>query len=465
MHSTAREVESSDGRLRAAPTNGTVPLKPIGVEEPPAPPPHAERPDLVNKPELPAPAEFPRRTSSRANGRNWQRHVVRQVLALGGNPPLTVVLPDGDEVRASTEPPIAWIHVRDRGVLRRVFCNPFYQFGEAYTDGGLQVEGDLVEVLTAIEHSMRRAASNGLLAKFYSWMARRPRRHSLAASRENIHHHYDIGNDFYKLWLDDSLAYTCAYFPTPDASLEAAQTAKFDHVCRKLRLRAGETVVEAGCGWGGLALHMARQYGVTVRAYNISREQVEYARHRAVREGLRDRVEFVEDDWRNMDGHYDVFASVGMLEHVGLPNYRRLGEAIHRCLREDGRGLIHTIGRNRPQPVDPWIERRIFPGSYAPTLGQMMRIFEPRNFSVLDVENLRLHYAQTLRHWLVRFEQSVDAVAAMFDERFVRMWRLYLSGSIAAFQAGGTQLFQVVFARGTSNEVPMTRTHLYPDAE
>lgn len=481
MRSTAREVKSSDGRSRAAHLNGTIPSKTAGQPKTSGagvlltnPPPCAESqqtdPELGPLPQhageltSKAPSQAAHRTPARATGWNWQRYVVRKVLALGGNPPLAVVLPKGDEVRASTEPPIAWIHVRDPGVLRRVFCNPYYQFGEAYTDGGLQVEGDLVEVLTAIEHSLR-GASPGLLGKFYAWAARRPRRHSLAASRENIHHHYDIGNEFYKLWLDDSLAYTCAYFPTPEASLETAQTAKFDHVCRKLRLRTGESVVEAGGGWGGLALHMARHYGVSVRAYNISHEQVEFARQRAQLEGLQDRVEFIEDDWRNIDGQYDVFASVGMLEHVGLPNYGRLGEVIHRCLRPEGRGLIHTIGRNRPQPVDPWIERRVFPGSYAPTLAQMMRIFEPCSFAVLDVENLRLHYVQTLRHWLARFERSVDAIAAMFDERFVRMWRLYLSGSIAAFQAGSTQLFQVVFARGTSNDVPLTRAHLHCDAE
>src|SRR5690606_24874192 len=155
---------------------------------------------------------------------------------------------------------------------------------------------------------------------------RLPRINSLRKSRDNVYHHYDIGNEFYRLWLDEQLAYTCAYFPEPEVSLEAAQVAKFDHVCRKLNLRPGERVVEAGCGWGALALHMAREYGVTVRAYNVSREQIAYARRRAQEEGLADRVEFVEDDWRNVTGRYDAFVSVGMLEHVGKHNYRKLGE-------------------------------------------------------------------------------------------------------------------------------------------
>ncbi|MFZ1904200.1 MAG: cyclopropane-fatty-acyl-phospholipid synthase family protein, partial [Steroidobacteraceae bacterium] len=289
----------------------------------------------------------------------------------------------------------------------------------------------------------------------------RPHANTLAGSRDNIHHHYDIGNRFYQLWLGATMAYTCAYYPTPEATLDQAQSAKMDHVCRKLQLKPGESVVEAGCGWGTLALHMARHYGVRVRAFNISREQVAYARERAAREGLASRVEYVEDDYRNISGDYDAFVSVGMLEHVGLANYETLGGVAHQCLGSRGRGLIHAIGRNFPARLQPWIERRIFPGAYPPTLGQMTRIFEPWNFSILDVENLRLHYAQTLRHWLSLFETARDQVCAMFDDRFVRMWRLYLAGSVAGFTTGTLQLFQVVFAPGDSNDVPMTRAHLY----
>ena len=172
-------------------------------------------------------------------------------------------------------------------------------------------------------------------------------------------------------------------------------------------------------------------------------------------------MNFIEADWRSISGQYDAFVSVGMLEHVGKSHYRRLGEVIHRVLAAHGRGLIHSIGRNKPRPVDAWIERRIFPGSYSPSLGEMLQVLEPREFSVLDVENLRLHYARTLRHWLARFEQAVGRVAQMFDDRFVRMWRLYLAGSVAAFEAGDLQLFQIVFARAESNQVPLTRAGWY----
>lgn len=237
------------------------------------------------------------------------------------------------------------------------------------------------------------------------------------------------------------------------------------HIARKLLLKPGETVVEAGCGWGSLALHLAKHYGVKVHAYNISHQQILHARQRASEEGLDHLVTFIEDDYRNIQGKFDAFVSVGMLEHVGVNNYEELGATIKRCLKEDGRGLIHSIGRNQPLRMNAWIERRIFPGAYPPTLREAMDIFEPSNFSVLDVENLRLHYALTLRHWLERYEENTDQVQKMFDEEFVRAWRLYLAGSVAAFTTGEMQLYQIVFAPGTSNKVPWTRDYVYRKEE
>jgi cyclopropane-fatty-acyl-phospholipid synthase len=188
---------------------------------------------------------------------------------------------------------------------------------------------------------------------------------------------------------------------------------------------------------------------------------VRFARERAALEGLADRIEYVEDDYRNITGRYDAFVSVGMLEHVGIEHYPALGEVAQRSIGPNGRGLIHSIGRNRPARLHPWIERRIFPGANPPSLKQMMDIFEPWDLSVLDVENLRLHYARTLTHWLELFEANADRVRRMFDEKFVRMWRLYLAGSIAGFTTGTLQLFQVVFAPRENNDVPSTRAHLY----
>jgi cyclopropane-fatty-acyl-phospholipid synthase len=277
-------------------------------------------------------------------------------------------------------------------------------------------------------------------------------------AKANVHRHYDLGNEFYQLWLDRQMVYTCAYFPAADCALEEAQIAKMDLVCRKLNLQPGERVVEAGCGWGALALFMAKRYGVTVSAFNISAEQIAYARERAEREGLASRVHFIEDDYRNVEGSYDAFVSIGMLEHVGLSEFTALGRLIDRSLTDRGRGLLHFIGRNRPMPLNAWIRKRIFPGAYPPTLTEVFeRVLEPQSFSVLDVENLRLHYAKTLEHWSRRFEAEAGKVEEMFDESFVRAWRLYLAGSQAAFDTGFMQLFQVVFAREHSNAIPWTR--------
>ncbi|MCG6869163.1 MAG: cyclopropane-fatty-acyl-phospholipid synthase family protein [Gammaproteobacteria bacterium] len=372
-----------------------------------------------------------------------------------------LVLWDDQRISLGTKNPAITVHLRERGCLYRLLANPDLHFGDDYTAGRITVEGSLLDLLVEVGRSRRVRTGSGLLQAFHARWVNRPSPNSLKGSRENIHHHYDIGNAFYRLWLDKRMVYTCAYFPTPETGLEAAQVAKFDHISRKLRLRPGETVVEAGCGWGALAFHMAERYGVKVRAYNISREQIAYARERIRAAGLEDRVEYVQDDYRNIEGTYDVFVSVGMLEHVGTKQYPELGSIIDRVLKPQGRGLIHSIGRNRAIPFNAWTERRIFPGAYPPTLAECNRIFEDSDLSVLDVENLRLHYAKTLEHWLERYEADVDTVREMFDEVFVRAWRLYLSGSIAAFLAGNLQLFQIVFTRGGNNDIPWTREHVY----
>jgi cyclopropane-fatty-acyl-phospholipid synthase len=290
---------------------------------------------------------------------------------------------------------------------------------------------------------------------------------SIQRSRRNVHHHYDLGNDFYSWWLDEQLVYTCAYFERPDMSLEQAQVAKMDLVCRKLRLQAGDSVVEAGCGWGALALHMAREYGVNVRAFNLSHEQIAYARERAVREGLAGQVEFIEDDYRSVSGECDVFVSVGMLEHVGLRNFSTLATVMQRVLRRDhGRGLLHFIGRDVPRPLNAWILRRIFPGGYPPTLAEVAtRVLAPARMSILDVENLRLHYARTLAHWSERFAQATERVRARYGREFQRAWELYLSGSEAAFAAGSLQLFQVVFQPLEAAPPYWTRSEIYGGAQ
>jgi cyclopropane-fatty-acyl-phospholipid synthase len=368
---------------------------------------------------------------------------------------LRLQLWDGHSVTTGPNAPVATIAIGDRSTLLGLLFRPELEFGEAYAAGRIDVEGPLVRALEAVARALARG--------------RKPERIRLGPttetdSRHNVHAHYDIGNDFYRLWLDsEGMLYTCAYFESPGMSLEAAQRAKLDHVCRKLRLRPGETVVEAGCGWGALALHMAREYGVTVRAYNISKNQLAYAREQAERQGLSDRVTFIDGDYRSISGRADAFVSVGMLEHVGPRNYEDLGRVIDEVIDpEHGRGLLHFIGRNAPMTLNAWIRKRVFPGAHPPSLGEVLPpVLEARQLSVTDIENLRLHYALTLDHWLQRFEQHAETVRQMFDEEFVRTWRLYLAGSQAAFLAGDMQLFQVTFGRRLDNSQPWTRRDLY----
>lgn len=389
------------------------------------------------------------------------RWALERLMNLAGRPPCTVTLWDARSAWRGPGAPVAELRIADRATLYSLLVNPELRFGVAYTEGRLAVEGDLLAFLMAVYRGVRGTMAPGSWKRTWSAWLNRPRTNTVEGSRENIHRHYDLGNAFYRLWLDEHMVYTCAYYARPDFTLEQAQVAKLDHVCRKLRLRPGQRVAEAGCGWGALALHMASAYGVRVRAFNISTEQVRFARARARALGLEDQVEFVEADYREIDGQYDVFVSVGMLEHVGVENYRGLGAVISRCLRPGGRGLVHSIGRNHPEINNPWIERYIFPGSRPPALSEMSALFEPFGLSVLDIENLRLHYALTCREWLRRFERVTDQVQSMYDESFVRAWRLYLNGSVAAFETGTLQLFQVVFAHEEDNALPLTRDFLY----
>lgn len=404
----------------------------------------------------------PRQSDAGREARHHERWLLRRLLAMAGHPPLQfrlwngeLIAPDAVDVRYTLE-------LTDPGAVYQLIGNPNLAFGDLYSSGRLHVEGDLPTLMTDLYHAVEAARK-----QWPRWLARlwgnhSPRASGLDEARENIHHHYDLGNEFYSLWLDQAeMQYTCAYYERPDLTLEQAQLAKLEHVCRKLCLKPGQTVVEAGCGWGGLARYMAREYGVTVKAYNISQEQIAYAREQADRQGLSDRIEYIEDDYRNLTGQYDAFVSVGMLEHVGKENYPQMAQVIRRCLKPEGFALLHSIGRNRPMLMNAWIEKRIFPGAYPPSIGEFMGLCENGDFSVLDVENLRLHYAHTLEDWLSRFDRHQDQVTELYDEHFSRAWRMYLAGSIAAFRAGSLQLFQVLFTHGGNNQLPHNRHHLY----
>jgi cyclopropane-fatty-acyl-phospholipid synthase len=386
----------------------------------------------------------------------WFGRRFQQFVAPAG---VRVELWDGSSKWMSDQPPIGDLVVRDRGALVKLLLHPALQFGELYSEGRVAIRGALEGVMEAAN---RLTETDRLTLR--EWLALKfPQVNSIGRARQNIHHHYDLGNDFYRLWLDRQMVYTCALFPSADATLEEAQTAKLDLVCRKLQLRPGETVIEAGCGWGALALHMARVYGVRVKAFNISREQIRYARERAEREALAHHVEFIEDDYRTVRGRFDVFVSVGMLEHVGLKHYESLAAVIRQVLDpSSGRGLLHFIGRDRPRPLNAWIERRIFPGGYPPTVAEVLHhVLEPARQSMHHVENLRLHYARTLAHWRARFDAAEADVRGRFGDAFFRAWDLYLAASEGAFAAGTLQLFQIVFA--PSGCAPLFASQPFPE--
>ncbi|MDX5385737.1 MAG: cyclopropane-fatty-acyl-phospholipid synthase family protein [Alteromonadaceae bacterium] len=393
---------------------------------------------------------------------NYERWLIAKLMRMAGSPPIRFRLWNGDVVEPEQGPARFTLHLKDHKALYSLVANPNLAFGDLYSAGRLEIDGDLPDLMESLYRSVHAARQKWPRWLDALWRNHTPRSTGISEAKENIHHHYDLGNEFYQLWLDQAeMQYTCAYYESANKTLEQAQLAKLEHVCRKLRLKPGMTVVEAGCGWGGLARYMARNYGVKVHSYNISREQLAYAQAESERQGLDGLITYVEDDYRNITGQYDAFVSVGMLEHVGKENYRALSELIKRSLKPNGIALLHSIGRNRPMLMNAWIEKRIFPGAYPPSIGEFMEICEQGDFSVLDVENLRLHYAQTLSHWMDNFTANQDKVTEMYDEHFTRAWRLYLAGSIAAFRAGSLQLFQVVFTHGDNNQLPRSRQDLY----
>lgn len=400
-------------------------------------------------------------TSPRVANTEFDRRLLGFIMRYVGNPRVMLRLWNGEEFSVSDGSPVACMEFRERRAIFELISSPTLGFGECYSTGLIEVHGDFLAFVNEIGAAFTRKRDDGYYWHKILSMLASMRSNTLTRSQHNVHHHYDLGNDFYRMWLDDRMVYTCAYYDRPDATLAEAQVAKLDHVCRKLMLQPGQDVIEAGCGWGALAMHMAEHFGVTVRAYNNSREQVFYAREQAAARGLDDRVEFVLDDYRTITGSCDVFVSVGMLEHVGLRNFRTLGGLIRDCLRPQGLALIHSIGRSHPRAPDPWIAKHVFPGGHIPSLSEMMAVFEPYKYSILDIENLRMHYSRTCADWLHNFEAVSEQVGEMYNEEFVRTWRLYLGASSAGFQSGSLQLFQVLFAPRGNNDVPWTREYQY----
>lgn len=375
--------------------------------------------------------------------------------------PVEVVFWDGTTRQYGNGRPLHRITFKSAAAARRLLTGLSLGFGEGYMNGEIDIEGDLQQLLAIPTQFESADGRLRLFTALSEWRASFKNRNTRAGSRRNIAHHYDISNDFYRLWLDQNLQYTCSYFTDPCQALDLSQQEKMDYICRKADLQEGQSVIETGCGWGALAVYAARNYGVRVTAYNISRRQIEYARRLAEEAEVDDRVSFLDADYRSAEGTYDRFISIGMLEHVGKENYPTFVNVIRKTLKQGGRGVVHFIGKITPKRGDAWIARYIFPGSYTPVLSEVLAPFEKAGLNVRDVENLRLHYARTLDHWAQRFENEIDTVRKSFDERFIRMWRLYLNSSAVSFKWGGLALYQIIFTNGLDNTEELTREYLY----
>lgn len=334
-------------------------------------------------------------------------------------------------------------------------------FGEEYMAGDIQVEGDFQRLLRFGTDAAFLNLPMGLKAKLAIKHLRQTSLNTLSRSQKHVAHHYDRGNDFYKLWLDETMAYSCAYFRHENDTLEQAQQQKYEHICRKLQLKAGETLVDIGCGWGGMLIYAAKHYGVRGLGCSLSKQQVEYATDLVKHEGLSENISIVFEDYRNIQGEFDKFVSVGMFEHVGKQFIPTFMEKTRSILKRGGIGLLHTIGEERSMPGDPWTLKYIFPGGYIPALDEIARTMGEVGLVPTDIENLRLHYARTVEEWIIRYEAQIKKVEAMFDASFVRMWRMFLNGCVVNFRYGNPRLYQVLFTNGLNNTLPLTREYIY----
>jgi cyclopropane-fatty-acyl-phospholipid synthase len=363
------------------------------------------------------------------------------------------------------------VRFTDERVPRDLILDPRLGAGEAYMNGRIVLErGDIMELINLVQSNNRWEGRGKLLPTSLSRKIARSigfvigQFNRPGSSRRNVAHHYDIGNDLYKLMLDtEHMQYSCAYWPREDMTLEQAQEAKMAHIAAKLAIEPGQTVLDIGCGWGGMAIYLARKYGVEVHGITLSEEQIALANKRAEAAGVADKVRFELVDYRELADRnvtYDRIVSVGMFEHVGTPQYETFFRNCTNLLNEQGVMLLHTIGRmGKPSRTDAFTDKYIFPGGYIPALTEALEASQKMRLIAADVEMLRLHYARTLREWYKRCLEHRDEIVAMFDEKFFRMWTFYLSGSTSAFENGGMCNYQIQYIRNR-HALPLTRGYI-----
>lgn len=366
---------------------------------------------------------------------------------------------DGTSKQYGPDKPYFTVTFHSAKPLRAMMRGLTLGFGESYSKGLLEIDGQLTNIGRLIGENrdvFKRTRLRNL--------ARLPHRNVKRRQQGYIQHHYDLGNDFYKLWLDKSLTYSCAYFRKATDTLEAAQKQKVEYLLKKLQLKRGQRLLDIGSGWGTLLITAAKKYDVTGIGVTLSKEQLRHAEEAAVKAGVGDKVRFELRNYQDLPGcgeTFDRIISVGMFEHVGRGNHAAYYRAVHDMLVDGGISVLHTITAEFERPTDPWIDKYIFPGGYLPTVREITHAFPKYDFRLLDYENLRIHYALTLEEWLRRYEKHAHKVRNMFDEEFYRMWQLWLASSASGFRYGDLSLSQFVFSKGLNNNLPLTREGLY----
>ena len=396
----------------------------------------------------------------------WSKILEHMMQSFVRNGSLTIALPDGRQLNfGDGASPRARAQIHDASAVRKLVLNPELALGEAYTDGALTVENDDIGAFLAVVLANIDRADRLWWQRWHQSLRTALRRFMLnnvpALSRRNVAHHYDLSSELYDLFLDNDRQYSCAYFRTSGDTLEQAQSQKKNHIARKLMVEPGMRVLDIGCGWGGMALTLAEEHGARVTGITLSEEQLTVARERVRARGLENMIDIRLQDYRHINEEFDRIVSVGMFEHVGLPYFDTYFSAVRDLLAPDGIALIHTIGAvTAAGGTNAWLAKYIFPGGYIPNLSEMSSAIERQDLRVTDIEFLWRHYAETLRHWLDRFEANADRVEALYDARFVRMWRFYLSACEQTFRHRRQCVFQFQLTR-SADVVPVTRDYLY----
>lgn len=383
---------------------------------------------------------------------------IKSFLKVFEDESFTVRFWDGEEVKVGDKDPLFKIILHNPINKKELLTSTTLAFGEAYMDKKLEVEGDFLLMLnTVLKYKEKFSTDFKGLPKLFSNIT------SMKKQKEEVSYHYDLGNDFYSLWLDETMSYSCAYFKNESDSIYEAQMNKIHHLLKKLNLKEGLSLLDIGCGWGSLLIEAAKLYKVKGVGITLSQEQYNKFKERIKEENLEEYLDVRLMDYRELEKSkmtFDRVVSVGMLEHVGRENYRLFMKNVHTVLKQEGIFVLHYISGLYESEGDAWMRKYIFPGGVIPTLREMISISADYKFYTVDVESLRMHYAKTLLKWAENFENNLDTVKDMFDERFIRMWKMYLYSCAACFISGVIDLHQIVFTKGVNNELPLTREYM-----